>query len=111
LAKEVNAKGYAGRLLERLTELLDEELKEIEHYTRPTREGKLGENDYGKFELGDRTFSCGSPLEVFIDGEWWHGRVEATDGQYYFYNEQDRDLSPNLYRGMTVRVRLREVTF
>lgn len=85
-------------------------ISSLEYYSKPTVEGKLQENETGKFDFvsskGEelKTFSCGSTLEVLNNGEWYAGRVEAKAGYYYFYNE---DLQhPKLYTGMKCRIRL-----
>ena len=106
----------AYRYLEELTEKMDIAADRIEHYSRPAKEGTLREMDNEKFELLDkngkhvRSFSCGSPIECFIEydgeAEWYGGRVEHTtrDGYsgYYFYGGD----KPFLYTGMRARVRV-----
>ena len=106
----------AYRYLEGIVEKMDVAIDRIEHYSRPAKEGTLREMDNEKFELLDkngkhvRSFSCGSPIECFIEyddeAEWHSGRVEHTtrDGYsgYYFYGAD----KPFLYTGMRARIRV-----
>lgn len=90
---------------------LESAVNELETLSRPALEGKLQENEYGKFELIDengqsvRTFSCGCYIEVYSDEEreWYCGRVEHTDGHYYFFCPELEH--PVLYTGMKARIR------
>lgn len=60
------------------------------------------DNGYGK----ETYFSCGFPVEIFNEeeDEWQSGRIEHTDGEYYFYNYDDNNLK--LYKDMRVRIRI-----
>lgn len=89
-----------------------EELQGAEDYLNylnsPAKEGILEEDhSTGKYFIAydDATessnLSCGSQLELFHENEWIIGRVEAKDGDYYFYGAD----SPFLFRGMRVRNR------
>lgn len=88
----------------------------VEHFSKPTKEGYLRKNSYGKFEIdysrGGASYplSCGSSLEIYLleDAEtgieegWYAGRVEHTGGKgYYFYGPG----KPALCDNMRVRTR------
>jgi len=71
-------------------------------------EGYLNEMPSGRFELLDKHdkhimyFTCGSPIEIYYNGEWIIGRVEADiKGNYYFYGAD----KPYLHNGMRARVK------
>jgi len=81
---------------------------EFKYLNSPTKEGVLQEDqDAGKYYIAfddgspSCNLSCGSTLELY-DDDWIIGRVEAKDGEYYFYGG-DR---PHLFRGMKVRKRI-----
>jgi len=81
----------------------------LEYLQKPTEEGTLEEDPlrrkfYVSFDNGKEghMLSCGSPLELLIDEEWEIGRVEAKDGNYYFYGEG----RPYLCKGMRARIRV-----
>lgn len=101
----------AYRVLYSLKTELESAVEELETLSKSVLEGKLQENEYGKFELIDesgqsvKTFSCGSYIEVYSDEEheWYRGRVEHTDGHYYFYSLELEH--PDLYTGMKARIR------
>jgi len=99
----------ANSLLEILIEKLEAAESEINYLSSPVKEGRLIEDgSRGKFyiEYDDKTESpvlnCGSALELYYNDEWHIGRVEATDGKYFFYGE-DR---PFLYTSMKARKRI-----
>lgn len=82
---------------------------EFEYLNSPTKEGfLLLDNDTDKYfinysdGLESSLLSCGSTLEIFNDGEWIIGRVEARDGKYYFYGLD----KPFLFVGLKVRKRI-----
>lgn len=41
----------------------------------------------------------GNQLEIYYNSEWHTGRVEMTDGEYYFYG----NVKPFLYTGLRAR--------
>lgn len=96
------------RLLERLTEELEDAERSINYYSQPVKEGRLIELDNGRFEICDKELTCGSSVEIYDEeeAEWIAGRVEHTtrDGQsgYYFYGSYNK---PFLYKGMRARIR------
>ena len=99
----------AYRAIETLLEALRDTEREIQYLSSPTKEGQLQEQSNGKFaiEYMDGTesddLSCGSSLEIYDQEEGWlFGRVEAKDGQYYFWGEG----RPFLYTGMRARKRI-----
>ena len=82
---------------------------EFEYLNSPTKEGILiFDNDTDKYYIdyddGSTSclLSCGSTLELFLDGEWIIGRVEARNGDYYFYGGD----KPSLNYGMKARKRI-----
>ena len=84
--------------------------RDIKYFSNPnTKEGYLHMNRSERFELYGVEFRCGSPIEVYlieepknnIKGGWHAGRVEARNGEYYFFGANN----PSLYDGMRVRVR------
>ncbi|KNZ41449.1 DUF5348 domain-containing protein [Acetobacterium bakii] len=95
--------------LEKVIGCLDIARDHLEYLNSPIKEGVLEEDSRTqKFFIiyDDRTesynFGCGSSLELFINGEWIIGRVEANqEGEYYFYGAG----RPLLFRGMRVRKR------
>ncbi len=101
----------AYNTLEQLIERLEDAEKYIRYLATPTQEGVLKEHTgVGKFYIvydnGEEShlLSCGNTLEIYIEDEWHIGRVEATDGKYYFYGEG----RPFLYTGMRARKRITE---
>ena len=85
--------------------------RDIQYFSNPnTKDGYLHMNNKSKrFELYSVEFRCGSPIEVYLREEpesnvkegWHSGRVEARNGEYYFFGANN----PSLYEGMKVRVR------
>ena len=86
--------------------------EKIKHLTKPRTEGRLIIGEGGKYRLdtGERVFSCGSSIEVYIEDPrhgsvWKFGRVEHKEdmGGYYFrsYGGDEYRLSP----GMMVAIR------
>ena len=84
----------------------------VKYLTRPRTEGKLILGCDGKYRLStdDHMFSCGSPIEVYIndpgyDHGWQFGRVEHREsmGGYYFRSCSCDDH--RLYPGMLAAVR------
>ena len=67
---------------------LDDINSELEYLVRPIiEEGVLYKKSNGRYAISDNyEFTSGSPVEVFVDGEWILTRVEHTDGDYYFYD-------------------------
>ena len=99
----------AYRAIEKALYALRDTEQELRYLSSPTKEGQLQEQSNGKFaiEYTDGTesedLSCGSSLEIYDQEEGWQfGRVEAKDGQYYFWG----DSRPFLYTGMRARKRI-----
>lgn len=101
----------ANRVLFNLKIEVESAVDELETLSKSVLEGRLKENEYGKFELiGEtgrsvKTFSCGSYIEVYSDEghQWYRGRVEHDNGHYYFYCHELGN--PDLYTGMKARIR------
>lgn len=104
----------AYHILENIVDDLEKAVNKLEYFSLPVIEGVLEEDTYRqKFDLirddnGEGLgyqFSCGSSLEVYDNDNktWCAGRVEHSDGRYYFYNSSLEH--PALYTGMRVRVR------
>ena len=99
--------------LESLVNKLQNAKFKMEHFSLSTEEGFLRENENGRFELNDTVFTCGHPIEVYLEKNleadieegWYPGRVEGrfVDGinQYYFFGAN----KPSLYPGMKARIR------
>jgi hypothetical protein len=100
------------------SEKLNDAKKAIIHFSKPTKEGYLRESLSGKFEIkykdGSNSYplSCGSSLEIYLKNDrpdvereegWYSGRVEYSDG-YYFYSSGN----PKIYSGMIARQRMDE---
>lgn len=93
--------------IEGLSDNMEEISRLVEYLCLPKKSGILRKNARGRFflvcpdgeELPDLT--CGAPLEIFSDEEWWIGRVEHRSGEYYFYGHG----KPDLQDGMIARVR------
>lgn len=106
-----NVKCYGE--IEKFVEHLDDCIKTINYYNKPTIEGTLHKNKNGRFDLvfANHQFTSGSSIEVLVDGEWCVGRVEYgsveyTHGEnegYYFYNYDGNNIM--LENGMTARIR------
>lgn len=110
----------AQEQFERLLELLQDTVEEMEHYSKPVKTGTLRRIESRKFELVDRdrrslrTFSCGSSIECYVEVEeemtWAAGRVEHTRRgdreDYYFYCREAGH--PFLEEGMKARIRVSE---
>ncbi|NMB64038.1 MAG: DUF5348 domain-containing protein [Spirochaetes bacterium] len=48
------------------------------------KEGYLFLNDGKRFAIDGYYWTCGDSIEIYDDGEWLKGRIEANnDGQYY----------------------------
>lgn len=98
----------AYRLLENIIEKLEDIAKGIKYLGSPTKEGILVEDSNGKYFIeyddGSKSYnlSCGNTLELLYNDEWQIGRVEAKDGEYYFYGEG----IPFLHNGMRARKRI-----
>ena len=90
-----------------LKEEIENSLHEMELLSKTTLEGKLVLNSQGRFNLDtaqELYFTCGSPIELFIDGEWYRGRVESDGDDYYFYNYESENQA--LEEGMKARIRV-----
>lgn len=90
---------------------IQENVLELKHFRKETKQGILYKLDNGKWAFDidyekEIYFSCGYPVEIFNEKEnqWNSGRIEHTDGEYYFYNYDGSNLE--LYKGMLVRVRV-----
>lgn len=78
---------------------LDEVSAVLEYLNRPVRvEGILRKNRNGRYEIGDRELSSGSPVEVLIYDryderwEWLSSRIEHNGKDYYLVGSRDTDL-------------------
>lgn len=95
--------------LDRIIEELEGAEDYLNYLNSPAKEGILmlnRNNDkyYIAYDNGTESYdlSCGYKLELFLDGEWIIGRVEARgNGEYYFYGAD----KPSLSYGMKVRKR------
>lgn len=48
------------------------------------KEGTIFKNQEGRFAIDNYTyFTCGSVLEIKINGTWIKTRIEADNGEYY----------------------------
>lgn len=89
-------------------EQLDRAKDDLEYLARPTKAGRLYQNDRDRFvfESNDMTveheLTCGYRLEAFFGEEWHTGRVEHGPNGYYFHGGHN-PLLQDLNR---VRVRL-----
>jgi len=88
---------------------LEDAKMSIDDFSKPIREGILFQNEDGKFEIiypngkHSYAFSCGSPIEVYLEGLWQVGRVEYTTTKgYYFYG----NIKPSLKDNMRSRVEM-----
>lgn len=100
-----NGKSY--ETLEYLKKEMEDAIYEMELLDKKTIEGTLLLNSQGRFNLDtvkNTYFTCGSPIEVFIGDEWYRGRVENENGDYYFYS-YDNENHP-LKEGMKARIRV-----
>jgi len=89
-----------------LTNNLEDAKRSINDFSKLIKEGVLFQNEDGKFAIiypdGKHSyfFSCGSPIELYLDGIWQVGRVEySTTKGYYFYG----GLNPSLRDNMRTR--------
>lgn len=99
----------AYSILDNIIDRLTSAENELEYLNSPVKYGVLQEDhETGKYYIAyddgteSHNLSCGSTLELLIDDDWIIGRVEARDGQYYFYGAD----KPHLFRGMMVRKRI-----
>lgn len=83
---------------------LDEVSSTLEYLNRPVKvDGILRKNSNGRYEIGDRELSSGSPVEVLIYDryderwEWVSSRLEHNGRDYYLVGSRDMDLEG--YRG------------
>jgi hypothetical protein len=86
---------------------IEDAIHDMELLSKTTLDGKLVLNSQGRFNLDtaqELYFTCGSPLEMFIDNEWYRGRVESDGKDYYFYNYEGENIPLN--EGMKARIRV-----
>lgn len=109
-AKETMEEREIRYALQAAAEKLSNAKYVIEHFLKPTNEGYLKINSHGRFELDEHEFTCGSPIEVYLQEDieadieegWYSGRVEhSSDKGYCFYGPG----KPPLHEGMRVRTR------
>lgn len=99
----------ASNILEKVIEILDENIFELKHYSKESIEGDIYKLSNGKWAFcsngKEEYFSCGYLVEIFDkdENEWLSGRIEHSKGEYYFYNYDGDNLE--LYKGMRVRIR------
>jgi len=82
----------------------------VEYVQKPRKEGQIFLQDNGRYLMTTTgiEFTCGWPIEVFIDGQGWQmGNVEHSEkyGGYYFYNFTGEE-NCRLHDGMQVAVRI-----
>ncbi|WP_411678729.1 DUF5348 domain-containing protein [Clostridium thailandense] len=101
----------AQQILSGAIENIESSVLEIKHFSKDTKQGSLYKLSNGKWAFDTEYekeiyFSCGYPAEIFNEKEnqWDSGRIEHTNGEYYFFNYDERNLE--LYEGMLVRVRV-----
>ncbi len=97
----------AFRIADYLKDELEEAIYDLEMLTRTTLEGSLVLNSQGRFNLDTAEnlyFTCGSPIEMFIEGEWHNGLVEHNGESYYFYCYDKDDTV--IEEGMKARIRV-----
>lgn len=97
--------------LQKAADTLYDTAREIEYFQLSVKEGYLEKLSNDKFQLVfndemlPHVFSCGSPIEVYLDDSeepgWCAGRVEHNGQGYYFYGPG----KPMLYAGMKARIR------
>ncbi|WP_319371088.1 DUF5348 domain-containing protein [uncultured Ilyobacter sp.] len=111
LLKDGALEGFENRKCHESIAYLKKEIEDaiydMELLSKTTLEGKLVLNSQGRFNLDtaqELYFTCGSPLEMCVDGEWYRGRVESDGKDYYFYN-YERENMP-LEEGMKARIRV-----
>lgn len=83
-----------------LTEAFEKVNKQISPYLPEYTTGYLIKQSNERFAINDTELSCGSYLELCMEGCWIAGRVEYSD-KYYFYNALMRN--PPLKPGMKAR--------
>lgn len=95
--------------LDNIIDKLTSAENEFEYLNAPVKEGILSldhgtDKYYIDYDDGCQSalLSCGSSLEIFYEGDWVIGRVEAQDRNYYFYGAD----KPLLFKGMRVRKRI-----
>lgn len=98
-------KGY--RILEKVIEQIQDGTTDLKHYSKDTLiTGELYKMNNGKWAIDEENyFSCGYPVEIYNkdEQEWQAGRIENTNGEYYFYNYDSSNL--DLYEGIKARIR------
>jgi hypothetical protein len=100
-----NEKSY--ETLGYLKKEMEDAISDMELMDKNTIEGILVLNSQGRFNLDTAKniyFTCGSPIEVFINEEWYRGRVENESGEYYFYSYENENIP--LREGMKARIRV-----
>lgn len=70
--------------------------------------GKLKKNSNERFELVDREFTSGSPMELLIGGHWIKGDVEFWNDSYHWFSRAE-GVAVLLRNGLTVRIPEKEV--
>lgn len=88
---------------------LDEIACTLDYLNRPVKvEGILRKNRNGRYEIGDRELSSGSPVEALVYDryderwEWTSSRIEYDHGKGDYYLVSDRDVDLD---GLRARIR------
>lgn len=78
----------------------------IKYYCKPVEEGYLTFQENGRYKINDIELTCGFPLEVSYNGNWYLGTVYYNGNNYYFHCDQMEELKHvDLYDNMLVRIR------
>lgn len=101
----------AYKEIEWFVEHLDDCIRSLKYYSKPTIQGELRKKNNGRFELIPikHEFCSGYDIEILIDDEWCVGSVEYTHGEpegYYFKNTEGKNEM--LKNGMIARIRIEE---
>ena len=98
---------YICDCLYRLNQALEDTKYAIEYCCRETIEGYLKESTdvEGRYCVKKNELTCGRPLEVFLWGKWYKGRVEYSD-EYYFVGAGNPPLAELMKKKVKVRIRV-----
>lgn len=78
----------------------------IKYYSKPFKEGYLTFQQNGRYKMNDIELTCGFPLEICYDGNWYLGTVYYDGNNYYFHCDEMEELKHiDLYDNMLVRIR------
>lgn len=102
--------GRANSIIEYINTEIGEAIAELEHLNRPAKEGVLVLNSQGRYNLDSMPslyFTCGDIIEVYVDSNWYRGRIEHDSKDYYFCNYDGNNIP--LFEGIKARVRVDRV--